>query len=278
MPALAPGPGFPNCTMLIGWCPATKARASSSRESTAPAVSCPLASAGTEICGAFSSAAPAVFRSARSVLSLAWYAAAPLGAITRTVTRDGPEPKDARTAGAQALARLLPNRLRTAGVSTTTAELTGTSEVDPSASSPREGKPCALSAAHIAGSQETLTSGLTCWATQVAAAARAAAAWCTAAALGGRAAGERPKYLTPATASTPMTTTTATSRATRRALGRPADGAGPAEAGPATGAFLADGGLPWGGSLTSDGALAVVPSHSVSSSSANGPAFAARVG
>ena len=52
MSALAPGPGFPNCTMLIGWCPATKTRASSSRESTAPAVSCPLASAGTEICGA----------------------------------------------------------------------------------------------------------------------------------------------------------------------------------------------------------------------------------
>src|SRR6478735_5016538 len=40
------------------------------------------------------------------------------------------QPKDARTAGAHAVARLLPNRLRTAGVSTTTAELTGTSEPD----------------------------------------------------------------------------------------------------------------------------------------------------
>ena len=105
------------------------------------------------------------------------------------MTRDGPEPKDARTAGAQAVARLLPNRPRTAGVSTTTAELAGTSEADPSASSSPGGNPRALSAAHIAGSQETLTSRLTCWATQAAAAARAAAAWRAAAALVGLAAG-----------------------------------------------------------------------------------------
>src|SRR6476620_8005808 len=63
------------------------------------------------------------------------------------------QPKDARTAGAHAVARLLPNRLRTAGVSTTTAELTGTSEPDPSASSSPWGNPRALSAAHITGSQ-----------------------------------------------------------------------------------------------------------------------------
>ena len=91
------------------------------------------------------------------------------------MTRNGPEPKDARTAGAQAVARLLPNSPRTAAVSTTTAELTGTSEADPSTSSSRAGNPRALSAAHITRSQETLTSRLTCWATQ-AAAARAAAA------------------------------------------------------------------------------------------------------
>ncbi len=105
------------------------------------------------------------------------------------MTRADPEPKDARTAGAQAVARLLPNRLRTAGVSTTTAELVGTSEADPSTSSSREGNPRALSAAHIAGSQETLASRLTCWATQAAAAARAAAAWRAAAALVGLPAG-----------------------------------------------------------------------------------------
>src|SRR5690348_10616268 len=222
MPALAPGPGFPNCTMLIAWCPATKTRASSSRESTAPAVSCPLASAGTEICGAPSNVAPAAFRSARSVLSLVWYAAVPLGAITRTVTRDGPEPKDARTAGAQALARLLPNRLRTAGVSTTTAELTGTAEPDPTASSSLGGNPRALRAAHIAGSQETMTSLLTCWATQVAAATRAAAAWRAVAGLAGLAAGERPRYSIAAVASTPANRTRTTSTAVRRARDRPA--------------------------------------------------------
>ena len=139
-------------------------------------MSCSLASGGTEICASLSSAAPAVFRSARSALSLVWYAAAPFGAITLTVTRADPEPKDARTAGAHAVARLLPNKLRTAGVSTTTAELVGTFEADPSTSSSPEGNPRVLSAAHIAGSQETLASRLTCWATQAAAAPRAAAA------------------------------------------------------------------------------------------------------
>src|SRR5947209_55860 len=198
--------------MLIRWCPASAARASSSRESTAPAVSCQRARGVTEIRGSSSNLAPAAFRPARSALSLAWYAAAPLGAITRTVTRDGPEPKDARTAGAHALARLLPNRLRTSGVSITTAELADTSEVGLSTSSSPGGKPRALSAAHIAGSQDTLTFGLTCRATQVAAAARAAAAARRAAASAGPSAVERPRYLTAATASTPMTRTTITRR------------------------------------------------------------------
>ena len=112
------------------------------------------------------------------------------------MTRDGPEPKEARTAGAKAVARLLPNSLRTAGVSTTTAELVGTCEADPSTSSWPEGNPRALSAAHITESQETLTPRLTCWATQEAAAARAFAAWRAAAALVGLVglvAEERPK-------------------------------------------------------------------------------------
>ena len=48
----------------------------------------------------------------------------PVGSTTRTVIR-GPEPKDARTAGAQAVARLLPNRSRTAGVSRRRRKVTG---------------------------------------------------------------------------------------------------------------------------------------------------------
>ena len=93
------------------------------------------------IWGSFSNAAPAVFLSARSALSAARYATAPWGAITRTVTPAGPEPKDARTAGAQAVSRLLPNREWTAAVSTITAELSGSGEVGPSTSRSCEGNP-----------------------------------------------------------------------------------------------------------------------------------------
>src|SRR6185437_10656029 len=212
------------------------------------------------------SAEPAAFRSARSALSFVRYAADPLRSITRTVTRSGPEPKDARTAGAHAVARLLPNRLRTAGVSTTTAELTGTSEPDPTASSFPAGNPRALRAAHIAGSQETTTSRLTCWATQVAAATRAAAAWRAAAGLVGLAPGERSEYLIAAAASTPANRTTTTSMAASRARDPPAGRGEPAW------------GRPAAPGLTEDGGWAVVPSHWVISSSAIGPAFAARAG
>ena len=71
-----------------------------------------------------------------------------------------------------------------------------------------------------------------------------------------------------------MTRTTTTSRATRRARDRPTGRAEPAD----TGALPPDGGLTSDGGLTGDGGLAVVPSHSVISSSAIGPAFAARAG
>ena len=67
------------------------------------------------------------------------------------------------------------------------------SEADPSASSSPAGNPRASRAAHIAGSQETLTSRLTCRAAQEAAAARAFAAWCAVAALVGLSGRERPR-------------------------------------------------------------------------------------
>src|SRR5215470_6985137 len=112
----------------------------------------------------------------------------------------GPEPKDAMTAGAHAVARLVPYRLRTAGVSTTTAKSTGTCDLGPSTSRSRAGKPCALSAAHIAGSQETPASGLTCPATQLAACSMAAARFCGWAV---GAPGERTRYRVIATPSNP---------------------------------------------------------------------------
>ncbi|HTQ87901.1 MAG TPA: hypothetical protein VMK84_00255 [Streptosporangiaceae bacterium] len=62
----------------------------------------------------------------------------------------GAEPKDARTAGAQAWSRLVPNSARTAAVSATTAEWRGSGESGPSRSRSRAGSPRALSAAHIA--------------------------------------------------------------------------------------------------------------------------------
>ena len=87
----------------------------------------------------------------------------------------GHEPNDARTAGAQAVARLLPNRPWTAAVSTTTPAVTGSGEVGPSTSRLREGSPCAVSVRHITGSHDTMTSRLTCCATQAPASSRVAA-------------------------------------------------------------------------------------------------------
>src|ERR1051326_6524651 len=89
-------------------------------------------------------------------------------------TRSAAEPKDARTAGAQAASRLLPNKARTTGVSTTTSEPLGDSDVGPSVISLLLGKPCAASAAHITRSQETVASRPTCCATQRAASSRTA--------------------------------------------------------------------------------------------------------
>ena len=90
--------------------------------------------------------------------------------------RAGPEPKDARTSGAQAVPRLLPNRPSTAGVSTTTAAArNGSPDAGPSTSRSRAGNPRAVSAAHITRSQPTVASWLTCWVSQVAVSARMAA-------------------------------------------------------------------------------------------------------
>src|SRR6185437_9751196 len=69
-----------------------------------------------------------------SPASAVWYATAPCEATTRTVMPADPEPKDARTAGAHARSRLVPNSARTAPVSTTTTELRGSRETGPSTS------------------------------------------------------------------------------------------------------------------------------------------------
>jgi len=51
---------------------------------------------------------PGGLAAAWEAASVIWYAAAPCRATTRTAMAAGPEPKDARTAGAQAAARLVP--------------------------------------------------------------------------------------------------------------------------------------------------------------------------
>ena len=71
-PALAPGPLFPNPTIVIGWCRASALSASSNLASTMPAESCSLASAGTVTCRSVSRPAPALFLSAWSLLSAVW--------------------------------------------------------------------------------------------------------------------------------------------------------------------------------------------------------------
>ena len=100
----------------------------------------------------------------------------------RAIRRDHPDgdrggavPKDARTAGAQAVARALPNSSCTVAVSTTKTDGTGSGDAGPSTTSLLAGKPWARSAAHITASQDTVTSGLTCSATHAAACARTAA-------------------------------------------------------------------------------------------------------
>ena len=61
----------------------------------------------------------------------------------------------------------------------TTAEVTGYDDVGPSVLTSRDGKPCAVSAPHMAGSQETTAPWLTYWVTQIAAARRATASACS---------------------------------------------------------------------------------------------------
>ena len=187
-----------------------------------------------------------------------WYATAPRGATTRTVIAPGPEPKEARTAGAQAMARLRPNSARTVMVSTTKSEGTGSGDVGPSMTSLPAGKPCALSAAHITASHDTVASGLTCPATQAAACARTDA----------RAAGGREECSTATAASDPMTMRarpSTTRRAPARRRGLPGCGRS-AGSGPALVRALTT-----GSSLAAARGLAPEPSHSVTSSSGTAP-------
>ena len=156
----------------------------------------------------------------------------------------GPEPKDARTSGAQPVARLLPNMLSTAGVSTTTAaERNGSPDAGPTTSSSCAGNPRAVSAAHVTRSQATLVSWLTCWVSHVIVAARTVASSRCWAAVGCLAAGGL-NSRTATTATTPAMSPASTANASqvpRRRLGRRrfgffaapggADAGGPAWAG-----------------------------------------------
>ena len=232
--------------------------ASSSRESTWPDASWLLAVADTVIREWCSSAVPDLLRPARSAWSEAWYAAAPCGATTRTVIAPGPEPKEARTAGAQPVARLLPNSARTAAVWTTTSEGTGSGDAGPSMTSLPAGKPCALSAAHITASHDTVASGLTCSATQAAACAGIAA----------RAVGGREKCLTAAAASDPVMMTarpSTTRRAPARRRGLPGRDRTAGTGSAAVRAPAAGSGLAAGRDLAAE------PGHPASSSPGTGP-------
>ena len=120
------------------------------------------------------------------------------------------------------------------------------------------GKPCALSAAHITPSHDTVASGLTCPATQAAACARTAA----------RAAGGREKCLTAAAASDPVTMRarpSATRRAPARRRGLPGCGRS-AGSGPAAVRALTT-----GSGLAAGRGLAAEPGHPVTSSPGRGP-------
>ena len=156
------------------------------------------------------------------------------------------------------MARLLPNSARTVMVSTTKSEGTGSGDLGPSMTSLPAGKPCALSAAHITASHDTVASGLTCPATHAAACARTAA----------RAAGGREECLTATAASDPMTMrarTSTTRRAPARRRGLPGCGRS-AGSGPAlVRAFTT------GSSLAAARGLTAEPSHSVTSSSGTAP-------
>ena len=79
---------------------AREAMASSSRASTWPATNCFLAFADTVMPDVPTSQDAACCAAARSAPIWAQYAAAPWGAITRTVMLASAEPKAARTAGA----------------------------------------------------------------------------------------------------------------------------------------------------------------------------------
>ena len=77
-------------------------------------------------------------------------------------------------AGASALSRRLPSRPRTAAVATMTLEGSGLAAPGLSSSSEAGGVPCAASARHITGSQDTVAARLTWPATQAAARSRIA--------------------------------------------------------------------------------------------------------
>src|SRR6202167_6307437 len=93
--------------------------------------------------------------------------------------RPAPEPKLAMTTGAYTLSSRAPNWLRRAGVATTRSDPSGSPADVPRTSSRPASTPLACSAAHMAGSQATIASGLTCAAIHRAAEVLVAVAACS---------------------------------------------------------------------------------------------------
>ena len=134
----------------------------------------PAAVADTMIRRLSSNWVPDAIRASMSVLSAEMYAAAPLGATTRTEICLLPEPKLAIAAGAYAELRRGPIRPRTAAVTTMMLERSGSASPGPSSSRDAAETPRASSAWHITGSQDTMAERLTWLATHAAARLRIA--------------------------------------------------------------------------------------------------------
>ena len=192
-----------------------------------------------------------------------------------------PEPKDARTAGAQARSRLVPNSARTAAVSTTTPELAGIGRERPEHEQVACWEPARLERrAHhlIAGHRHARAYLLGDPGGRLPADRRLLAGR---GGLDGLPARVPVKCLTATTASDPMTRAGITIRAASPAPSQLADSGSASgvasDAAPGAGAGAGPGpAAPGGGAASGD--LPAIPSHSVTSSSVTGPALATRGG
>ena len=96
--------------------------------------------------------------------------------MTRTLTSALPVPKLARVIGAYTEVRRDPNWLLSTAVAAITSEASGSGALGLSGSRLAAGNPCASSAEHITGSQDTIVPPPTCCSIHAAAALRAACA------------------------------------------------------------------------------------------------------